>query len=57
MPTVIVGTTIKGKGVDFMENEQAWHAGTINAETLEACCAALDARHAAAREEVSSWAG
>ena len=42
-PTVIVGKTIKGKGVDFMENEQAWHAGTISAETLEECYQQLDA--------------
>jgi transketolase len=42
-PTVIVGQTVKGKGVDFMENQQAWHAGTINAETLEETYAQLDA--------------
>lgn len=42
-PTVIIGKTIKGKGVDFMENQQAWHAGTINAETLEETYGQLDA--------------
>lgn len=42
-PTVIIGQTVKGKGVDFMENQQAWHAGTINAETLDETYAQLDA--------------
>ncbi len=43
-PTVIIGQTIKGKGVSFMENQQAWHAGTVDAETLQKCFDELDAR-------------
>lgn len=49
VPTVIIGKTIKGKGVSFMEDQQAWHAGTIDAETLEECYAELDAARAAER--------
>lgn len=29
-PTVIIGKTIKGNGVSFMENNVFWHAGKIN---------------------------
>jgi len=29
-PAVIVANTIKGKGVDFMENEPAWHYGGLD---------------------------
>lgn len=29
-PIVIIGKTIKGKGVSFMENNPKWHAGKIN---------------------------
>lgn len=32
VPTVVVAHTVKGKGVDFMENSPAWHAGKINEE-------------------------
>ena len=37
MPTVIIAETIKGKGVDFMENKAAWHNKTLDAaETKKA---------------------
>jgi transketolase len=29
-PTVIIASTIKGKGVDFMENEAGWHYGGLD---------------------------
>jgi transketolase len=29
-PTVIVANTVKGKGVDFMENQAAWHYGGLD---------------------------
>jgi len=35
VPIVFVANTIKGKGVDFMENNAAWHAGQINKKTRE----------------------
>ena len=31
-PRMIVADTVKGRGVDFMENVRAWHADTIDAE-------------------------
>ncbi len=31
-PTVVVAHTVKGNGVDFMENSPAWHAGKIDEE-------------------------
>jgi len=34
-PTAIVGTTIKGKGVSFMENEAGWHGRAPNDEEYE----------------------
>lgn len=34
-PTVIIAHTIKGKGVDFMENQVRWHAGKISDEQLK----------------------
>lgn len=32
VPTVIIGKTVKGKGVSYMENNPAWHAGMIDDE-------------------------
>lgn len=40
-PTVIVCETVKGKGVDFMERNLAWHAGSLGAADLERAMAAL----------------
>ena len=34
-PTAIIGKTVKGNGVSFMENKVDWHAGKISAEQLE----------------------
>jgi transketolase len=31
-PVMIIANTIKGKGVDFMENQTAWHYGGLDAE-------------------------
>lgn len=53
-PTVIVGQTIKGKGIEFMENQVKWHAGTVDAETLEQCYEELDAKRAEERK-LESW--
>jgi len=49
-PTVVIGQTVKGKGVDFMENVPAWHAGTIDSTTLAAACRELDAARGRDRE-------
>ncbi|MCU0821130.1 MAG: transketolase [Spirochaetes bacterium] len=34
-PVVIIAKTIKGKGVDFMENEFKWHYGSIDSALAE----------------------
>ncbi len=31
-PTMIIGRTVKGKGVSFMENQAGWHGAAINEE-------------------------
>ncbi len=42
-PTVVICETVKGKGVDFMEHNLAWHAGSLGAADLERAMAALTA--------------
>ena len=34
-PTAIIANTVKGKGVSFMENNNAWHGGVINDDQLK----------------------
>jgi transketolase len=41
-PTMIVAKTIKGKGVPFMENDNAWHKGVPTAEQLAAALKSLE---------------
>jgi len=41
-PTVIIAETVKGKGVDFMERNLAWHAGSLGKEDLERALEALE---------------
>lgn len=41
VPTILVCHTVKGKGVDFMENSVRWHAGKITAQQLETAITAL----------------
>jgi transketolase len=53
-PTVIVGQTVKGKGVSFMENVAAWHAGTVDADTLEQIYTELDAAREA-EGKLTTW--
>lgn len=45
-PTVIIAETIKGKGVDFMEKNLAWHAGSLGADDLHRAMAALETAYA-----------
>lgn len=40
-PTVVICQTVKGKGVDFMEANLAWHAGRLGPEDLEKALASL----------------
>lgn len=42
-PTVVICDTVKGKGVDFMEANLAWHAGSLGAADLERAMSALEA--------------
>ncbi|MNY10333.1 Transketolase 2 [compost metagenome] len=35
MPTVIIAHTVKGKGVDFMEDKLMWHYKSPNQEQME----------------------
>ncbi|WP_417564679.1 transketolase [Microbacterium sp.] len=42
-PTVVIAETVKGKGVDFMERNLAWHAGSLGAADLQRAMAALEA--------------
>ncbi|HLS49279.1 MAG TPA: transketolase [Actinomycetaceae bacterium] len=42
-PTVIIADTVKGKGVDFMEANLAWHAGSLGEEDLARAFASLEA--------------
>ena len=37
VPTCIAAHTVKGRGVDFMENQQRWHAGKISDGQLRDC--------------------
>jgi transketolase len=41
-PTCVIASTVKGKGVDFMENASAWHYGSIDGELLERAKAQLE---------------
>ncbi len=41
-PSMIICKTVKGKGVDFMENKPEWHYGGLDSVRLEESLAALD---------------
>jgi transketolase len=34
-PTIIIANTVKGKGIDFMENQVIWHYGCIDSKQKE----------------------
>ncbi len=40
-PTAVIMTTVKGKGVSFMENQVGWHGSAPNAEQAEQALAEL----------------
>lgn len=46
-PTVIVGRSVKGKGVSFMENVAGWHGSAPNQQQYEQAIGELDAALAA----------
>jgi len=42
-PVLILCNTIKGKGVDFMENEVKWHYGSMNSDLAQQAKESVDA--------------
>jgi transketolase len=45
IPSAIIANTIKGKGVDFMENEVPWHYGSIDSELRDRAMASIEAMY------------
>jgi transketolase len=41
-PVVIIANTVKGKGVDFMENNVVWHYGSADSELAEKAKASIN---------------
>lgn len=41
-PTVLIASTIKGKGVSFMERDIGWHAGALSAEDTKKALADIE---------------
>lgn len=41
-PTVIIASTVKGKGVSFMENQVGWHGTAPNEEQYKTATAELE---------------
>lgn len=44
-PVVIIANTIKGKGVDFMEDEVKWHYGGLDTDLVEKAKTSIDRMH------------
>lgn len=42
-PTAIIASTVKGKGVSFMERNIGWHAGALSKEDMEKAIADVEA--------------
>lgn len=42
IPTVLICRTVKGKGVDFMENNVKWHAGQLSTENRDSAIQQLE---------------
>ncbi len=45
-PVVIIAHTVKGKGIDFMENEVKWHYGGLDSSLLEKAHQSIDRMYA-----------
>jgi transketolase len=45
-PVMLVCDTVKGKGVDFMEDDPGWHYGGLSAELVEKAKASLERNYA-----------
>ena len=44
-PTAIIANTVKGKGVDFMENQVPWHYGSVDSTLRDKALASIDAMY------------
>ena len=45
-PTMLVAHTIKGKGVNYMEHQINWHAGSLSKADTEKALADIEANYA-----------
>ena len=45
IPTVIIGKTVKGKNIDFMENQGGWHLGMLDDSDYERALASVQAAY------------
>lgn len=52
-PTVLIASTIKGKGVSFMERNVGWHAGALSQEDTQKALADIEADFARERSVIS----
>ncbi|RPH49678.1 MAG: transketolase [Desulfobacteraceae bacterium] len=41
-PVIIIANTVKGKGVDFMENQVKWHYGGLDSDLIEKAKSSID---------------
>ena len=46
-PTAIIANTVKGKGIDFMENDVRWHYGGLDTDLIEKAKASVERMYAA----------
>ncbi len=53
-PTAIIASTLKGKGVRFMEHDLGWHAGALSAEDTKKALADIEADYAKIKEGSAS---
>jgi transketolase len=45
-PTVLIASTVKGKGVSFMERNVGWHAGALSKADMDKAIADIEANYA-----------
>jgi transketolase len=48
-PTVLIASTVKGKGVKFMEHDLGWHAGALSKADMDKAMAEIEAGYAGER--------
>ena len=50
----MIGNTVKGKGVSFMENNPDWHAGSVSPEDMKKAIDEIEEEYTKRRE--GEWA-